>query len=385
MASEQNLRSQLLADVERVTPVLSEHAAASASLRRLNDRSMSALRGTRLLTYTNPRELGGDEADPLTQLHVLEALARVDASAAWCVGILAGTSAMVGAFLQRTAAGRVFAGGAPLIAGMVAPKGRAESRPGGYQVHGRWAFGSGIHHADWVVAGITVPGEPPPARLAVLPKEQVVIHDNWHVAGLEASGSCDYTIENVFVPEDMTFLLSDLMTGNAVTGGAAVRLGIPAFVIAFHFAIPLGIARRALDEIVEQAGNKTRGIPPSPLPMDAEFQLGLGRAELELESARTLAIDVLSGVWETAQGGDVPSVRQQAQARASATHVTEVTKRVTSAAFQAGGGAALFGTNPLQQCLRDIYAAGQHVMVSRTAYAALGQSILGQSDVNPMQ
>lgn len=385
MESEQNLRTRLLADVERVVPVLTEHAAASAELRRLDDASMAALRGTRLLSFENPRELGGDEADPLTQLHVLEALARVDASAAWCVGVLAGASAIVGAFLPRAAADRVYADGAPLIAGMAAPKGRTESRAGGYRVDGRWAFGSGIHHADWVIAGISPPGEPPPIRLAVLPREQVVIHDNWHVAGLEASGSCDYTIEDAFVPEDMTFLHSDLMTGNAVTGGAAVRLGIPAFVLAFHMAIPLGIARRALDEILEQAVKKTRGIPPSPLPMDAEFQLGLGRAQLEHESARTLAVDVLSGLWETAQGGVVPTVRQQTEARAAAAYVTEVAQRVTSAAFQAGGGAALFDTNPLQKCLRDIYAAGQHFMVSRTAYSALGQSILGQPDVNPMQ
>jgi hypothetical protein len=75
----------------------------------------------------------------------------------------------------------------------------------------------------------------------------------------------DYSIESVFVPDEMTFPLMDLMLGNAVTGGAALRLGAPALVTPFHIGIALGIARRALDEITEQAVEKGRGLPPSPL------------------------------------------------------------------------------------------------------------------------
>ena len=41
--------------------------------------------------------------------------------------------------------------------------------------------------------------------MVLLPRGQVVIHDNWQVAGLKASGSCDYSIENVFVPDEMMY------------------------------------------------------------------------------------------------------------------------------------------------------------------------------------
>lgn len=84
--------------------------------------------------------------------------------------------------------------------------GKAEPVEGGCRVKGRWHFGSGIHHADWVLAGAVVPGLHPfeGSRVMVLPRDQVVNHDNWQVAGLNASGSCDYSIENVFVPEQMT-------------------------------------------------------------------------------------------------------------------------------------------------------------------------------------
>jgi len=137
------------------------------------------------------REQGGLEADPVTALEVLEALARIDASASWVVGIPAGSGSIAGAFLPARSAQRIFAKGIPPMAGMIPPKGQAEPVDAGYRVKGRWAFGSGIHHADGVLAGAFVPGQPPVegARVIVLPRDQAVIHDNWQAAGLKASGS----------------------------------------------------------------------------------------------------------------------------------------------------------------------------------------------------
>jgi alkylation response protein AidB-like acyl-CoA dehydrogenase len=386
MPSDESLRGELLAEVEAVAPILTEYAAESEKLGRLNEPTVEALRKTRLLRFACPRDLGGDEADPFTVMEVLEAVTRIDGSAGWTLGILALTSAIAGAFLPVNTARRIFAEGVPPMAGMIAPRGNAEPVAGGYRVTGRWAFGSGIHHADWVIAGAFLPGQPSPAeiRMVLLPRGQVVIHDNWQVAGLKASGSCDYSIENVFVPDEMTFAFMDARLGNAVTGGAALRLGLPAFVIPFHMAIALGIARRALDEITEQAVEKGRGFPPSPLPTHPHFQFALGKAELQLASARALAFQIVSSVWTEARAGRVPPPPMQAEARAAAMYITEVAQRVTTVAFQSAGGGALFDTNPLQRCFRDVHAAGQHFMVSQSSYRALGQFKLAQPDANPM-
>jgi len=83
----------------------------------------------------------------------------------------------------------------------------------------------------------------------VLPREQVLIHDNWQAAGLKASSSCDYSIENELVSDAMTFCLMEALLGKLVSGGEALRLGYPAVVTSFHMGIALGIARHALDEI----------------------------------------------------------------------------------------------------------------------------------------
>jgi indole-3-acetate monooxygenase len=240
MQEQDSLRHELLAQVAAVAPLLTERAAESEKLEHLEDVSWGALRKTRLLGFLSPRELGGDEADPLTEFEVIEALARIDASASWVVGNLALASAYAGAFFPARSAQRIFANGIPPMAGMNAPRGQAEPVDGGYRVNGRWAFGSGIHHAEWVIAAPFVSGEPgiEGVRVVVLPREQVLIHRNWQAAGLKASSSCDYSIENVFVPDAMTFSLMDAVFGKLVSGGAALRLGVPAVLTPFSWGSP---------------------------------------------------------------------------------------------------------------------------------------------------
>jgi alkylation response protein AidB-like acyl-CoA dehydrogenase len=379
------LRNELLAEVDSIAPILAEHAPLSEKLGRLDAPSIEAMRGTRLLRLFAPRDLGGLEAHPVTAIVVLEALARIDASASWTLGILS-SSPWAGAYLPAASARQVFANGVPPMAGSFFPKGQAEPVAGGYRVKGRWPFASGIHHADWVLAGAAVPGrsQPEGLRMVVLPRDRVVIHDNWQVAGLRGTGSCDFSIEDVFVPEEMSFPLMNMIVGKAVTGGAALRLGVPAILTPVHSGIALGIARRALDEVTAQAIEKGRGFPPSPLQTHPHFQFALGKAEIELASARALALQLLSELYAEAQAMGTPPQPRQAEARAAATYVTEVAQRVTSVAFQAAGGGALFESNPLQRCFRDVFAAGQHFAVSQTSYRALGQFKLNQPDANPM-
>jgi indole-3-acetate monooxygenase len=385
MQQEQSLKNDLLAEVESIAPILAEHAASSEKLGRLDDASIEAVRSTRLLRIFCPHEFGGLEVDPVTAILIFEALARIDGSAGWTIGNL-GSSAFPGSYLPAPTVRRIFAKGVPPVAGSLLPKGQAEAVAGGYRVKGRWPYASGIHHADWILASAFVPGRPQAEglRTVVLSREQVFIHDNWQVAGLRGTGSCDFSVEDVLVPDEMTFSLMDLFHGNAVTGGAAVRLGIPAIVAPFHIGIALGIARHALDEITTQAIDKGRGFPPLALATQPHFQIALGRAELELAAARALGLQLMSDLYQEAQAGRLPSQSRQAEARAAGSYVTEVAQRVTTVAFQAAGGGALFDSNPLQRCFRDISAAGQHFAVSQSAYRALGQFKLDQPDANPM-
>src|SRR5450755_4030821 len=144
------LRNELLAEVDSLAPILAEHAPLSEKLGRLDAPSIEAVRSTRLLRMFCPRELGGLEVDPVTAILVLEALARIDGSASWVIGILGSSALFTGPYLPTATTRRIYAKGVPSMAGSFRPKTGAEAIAGGYRVNGRWPFASGIHHADWV-------------------------------------------------------------------------------------------------------------------------------------------------------------------------------------------------------------------------------------------
>ena len=152
MHQNQSLREVLLAEIATIAPILTAQARESEKLGCLSDATWEHLRWNRLLGFLTPRELGGDEVYPLTQMEAIEALARIDASVSWVVGNLALGSAYGAAFLPARSAQRIFAERVPPMAATNAPKGQAEPVVGGYRVNGRWAFGSGIRHAEWVIS-----------------------------------------------------------------------------------------------------------------------------------------------------------------------------------------------------------------------------------------
>jgi alkylation response protein AidB-like acyl-CoA dehydrogenase len=186
----------------------------------------------------------------------------------------------------------------------------------------------------------------------------------------------------------MTFPILQVATGEAARGGASFRMGLPGFVAMEHAAVALGIGQRALSEICEHAGSKKRGglapgTVPTLLAQREAFQNGLGRALMKLRAARNLVFDVVGAAWDTACRGSVPAPLAQAEMRCAARTATEMAAEVAGMAGSFAGGSALFESNPIQRCVRDLYAASQHFVVADTGYEALGKMALGQTDANP--
>ena len=377
----------LMDAVGSVRDALESNAGESERIGTLAPASVEALYESGLLRLKTPHVLGGAEADPVTQLDVLEAVSRIDPSSGWCLMIGAASLGGLGAFLPDDSIEEVFVGGRPpRVAGAAAPSGTAAPVAGGYRVTGHWQFGSGIQHAEWVSAGARVAngfdGYPRQLRL-IMPRRQVKVHDNWQVMGLRGTGSCDFSVDDLFVPDGFAW---DSTLTEPVRGGALYRLGRPGFVTNEHSAFALGVARRALDAITEVAASKTRGYNSvNLLAYRSAFQWTLGECDMRLRAARSLNVEILEEAWKSVCAGCTPPPPLQARMRSCATYTTDVAVDVTSRAFHYGGGAALFATSILQQCLRDVNAAAQHQMVSDTAYENHGQFLLELPDARVME
>ncbi len=378
-------RKALLQAVAGIRETLAADAEESERLRTLPEASVTALTDAGLFAMKCPRELGGAEADPVTQLEVIEAVTYIDPTAGWCCLIGNGTLSVVAAFLPDDAIAQMFsADRPPRMAGALMP-GKASRVSGGYRVTGRWSWGSGIRHAEWVGALTLVQSNGaagPQTRMVVFPVAQAEIYDNWRVAGLKGTGSCDFSVSDLFVPEAFTF---ETTNWEPKRGGPLYKLGMPGLVINEHAGFALGVGQRALDEIIELAKSKRRGYGKQVSLADRSvFQRTVAEGDLRLRAARGLVTEVFERAWLTVCEGRVPEPQLQAQMRSAATFATDVALDVTSTAFRYGGGSAVWLNNILQRCLRDMYVAASHLMVNDSSYEDYGQFLLGLPDADPM-
>jgi alkylation response protein AidB-like acyl-CoA dehydrogenase len=385
-AGREGKRQVLLAAVERVRETILAGAVAAEENATLPAATVAALYESGLFSIKLPAELGGAEADPVTQMEVFEAIARLDPSAGWCTMIGATSIGEPGAFLPDEAIAQVFAGGRiPTAACGLVPTGRAAPVDGGYRLTGRWPFASGIRHAEWVATTAFVdrePGATEERRVFVVPATALQIHDNWQVAGLEGTGSCDFSAAELFVPEAFSW---NRLEARPRRGGAIYLLGRPGFVANECVGFALGVGRCALDAITAFAQSKRRGLKQqATVASRAVFQRTLGECDLRLRAVRALAFELFERAWQIASAGQVPPPALQAELRGVASLATEVAVDTATRAFRYGGGAALYRTNILQRCLRDINAAAQHVVVSDVAYENHGQFLLGLPGADPL-
>jgi len=376
------LRDELLSGIRASREKFESAGDRAEELRTLPHDAVALLRTLGLFWLKTPAELGGTPLPPVEFSDVIEELAYIDTSTAWAAMIGAGCNGLTGGWLPEEGARRIYgaAGGdRPVVAGQLVPRGTGHPVRGGYLVSGRWGFSSGIVHADWLIgafkpdSGDGGPSTGFPLMIVFLvPKDQAEVIDNWHVAGLQGTGSLDFSLDGVFVSAEMTYRMGT----PAVRGGDLFRLGMPAFVSNEVPPLAIGLARRALDDITELAMHTAR-FPGGPTVSErAVFHKELGRAETRIKAARAVHREAMAQAWEAAVAGTVPGEEIQLAVTTASIYAVETCSDVVSDLFRYGGGRVLALSNPMQRHLRNVLAARQHVALSEEHYEAAGRYIL---------
>ena len=327
-----------------------------------------------------PVELGGLEAEPADVLAIVQLLAEADGSTGWCAATGLASN-VAGGVLPEAGARQLFPTGSELCGGALMPGGRAVPRDGGFLVDGRWTFGSGTRHCDWIVGGALVAGtELPTVRAVVMPRSAVEFLDTWQVLGLVGTGSVDYQVRQVYVPVEHTVEPAAI---NPWPAGAMWRIPLRSLLYPVLAAVPLGIARRAIGELVELAGERTRFGSSRRLADRDVLQATVARARALTDAGAAYLTASLQRLREVADAGRVPEPADRAAARLAATHATEQAIRAVQLCFQASGTAAIYQSSVLQRALRDVHTAGQHFALSEPGYELAGRVLLG-FDPDPM-
>ena len=336
-----------------------------------------------------PRELGGAEASPDEVVRVVEVLSEADGSTGWCAAVAVGTGALA-AFVPEDGARDMYRTGHEVTAGSFAPRGRAEAVDGGFRVTGRWSFGSGSLHADWLSgacvlvdgagAPVTLDDGRPDARLMLFPAADVTVADTWDVSGLRGTGSHDYQVEGVFVPACRTtpFAFQPWPVG------PLWRMPPMSLFFAPLAAVPLGIARAAIGELVALAGEKTPYRSARRLAERDVVQAMVAEAEAAVRSARAFLLEALEEVWVATQLGEEVSLRQRAVVRLAVLNASRAGCRAVDLCYEAGGATSIQATSPLQRQFRDVHAASQHVVLAFSGWETVGRVLLGLEPDTPL-
>lgn len=288
--------SELLDKAQSLSSVFRDEAAAGEARGALTERTVAALRSGDFFALLLPACFGGAEASPVAALRVIDELSYADGSTGWVVmaaGLCIGTGA---AFLGEAAAEQIFAGKTvPIIAGHGGPNGTAIVEGNGYRLSGNWRYGSGTKHADYIHSGAIViengaprrgPDGQPEIRIFVTPRRDAVLADEWDVLGLRATGSVDYTITDLFVPEEFSHPPGTLVPRR---GGHLYLIGLLGIAVIGHTGFALGVGRRALDEIAAFAREQSG--PTGRLRDSDAFREHYGAAEAQFRAARALVYE----------------------------------------------------------------------------------------------
>jgi alkylation response protein AidB-like acyl-CoA dehydrogenase len=377
-------RRMLLAAIDEIAGTLRESGPRSEEQGTLAPQAVKALRDTGMFRLKLCAEMGGAEADPLTEMLVLENLAYHDLTSGWCTMVGATAIASLGTFLPPAGLAQVFKDGKiPTASISFFPAGRAVRDGKGYRVNGRWRFNSGIRHAEWVLGGTVVEGTEaenggaPIVMFSAFPAADVTLHDNWGgVVGLRGTGSCDFSVENYALSPDFTFVW-DLLAPKPLRGGAGYLLPPFSYVAKEHGSVAIGAARRALDALITIATTTRGTFRASKLDERQVVHRAIAEADLKLRAARALMHERYQALYDKVTAGDLPDGADIADVRAICVYATDVAISVVTMAYHFAGNTGLHHPNVIGRLLRDLNTAGIHQVMSDTAYENHGKFRLG--------
>jgi alkylation response protein AidB-like acyl-CoA dehydrogenase len=372
----------ILERARALAPLLRERAAETEQLRRLPADIVELLRDTGVFRMGFARSWGGPELSSIEQTEVIEALSYGDTAAGWCAMIGSDTG-LYASFLEREVAERMFTSLDSVTAGLLFPTGRAELALGGYRLTGRWQFGSGVTHADWVISGaflyrdgVPVPGADGSAhdsRLFLVPRADVEVIDTWHTTGLAGSGSCDYSIIDVFVPDEHTLTFDTVRNGTGPLAQPEVHMrNMP--------GVALGLARAALDHAAEVAIAAGRAD-------DYRTQITLADCEADYAATRHGVYGALRRQHEVLAAGsslDRLTPRERAALPLSRRHAFQTARSIVTRLYDLLQTLAIYRSSPMDRWLRDSITMCQHIVAQDRILQTAGAHLLGGRPAFPL-
>ena len=374
-----------LAEARAIVPVLCTEAPKIEALGQLTPTVVDALHARGLYRTLLPGQLNGYGVGIETFVKIMEVLAAADASTAWCVGQASGCS-MAAGYVEPEIAQKIW-GDDPrgVLAWGFQVEGRAKVVPGGYLVRGKWAFGSGGHHATWMGGhchvelpdGSLLSGSDgkPIERTMLFRQEQLTWFSTWDVVGLRGTGSDTYTVTGLFVPEAYT-VRRDVAEERRIDDPFYQFSTTSAYSCGFA-GVSMGIARGMLDALKQLAQTKQPSHTARMLRDSPVMHHLIAQNEAVLRSARAFVLEAIRDGEACIRRDGALDLEAKVMMRLASTTAIQRAKQVAEFAYHEAGATAIFASNAFERKMRDIHASAQQVQGRTGHIESCGQYFLG--------
>jgi len=359
--------AELIARARAMIPTLAARSAAQRQARRILPETIAEMQAAGFFRVLQPKRWGGYEMDLHTFYEIQLALAEGDMSTAWIYGV-SGVHPWFMALLDDRAAQEVWhSDTSALICSSLMPAGRATPAEGGYRLSGRWRYASCCEHCDWALLGAMVAtsnGGPPEGRIFLLPRKDYGTIDTWQVSGLQATGSWDVSVEDVFVPAHRSQSMLDNFLlkgpGQVLNTSSLYRLPFGQIFVRGISTAALGALQGMLNAFLDYG--KTRATRAGGRSAENPFvQLLCAETAAAIDEMTNTLHRNFRNLHAYARRGETPALEERLRYKFQSTEVTERCTLLAARIFKATGAAGLAEGLPFGGILADLMAGRQHI------------------------
>jgi alkylation response protein AidB-like acyl-CoA dehydrogenase len=380
---------ELVERVRALAPLIAQNAERAEQERKPVDEVISALEETGVFKSYVPKRFGGYEIDADTFIDVGLAVSEACTSTGWVTTFYMEHNWMLAQFPPETQTKLFGAQPYVLAPGSISPTGQAQRKNDGYVISGRWAWGTGVMHADWVLLNGVIEGDVPDIRLFLVPRDQIRVDDTWDCSGMAGTGSNDMIAEDVFVSAAYSESLLDMSVGR---GSGSAWHDSPCYrhpmlpLLGIAAAIPaLGAARRSVELFKERLGTRTLYGTFSKQAERASAQMRLAHATVRVGSAETLLRHVGQSLAVWGASDDVCPPEERARLRLQTAQIVEMCRDIVRNVMEASGASAHLRPHPMQRIHRDIHTLSCHTVFDLDIGAEnYGRLLLGFDPITPI-
>jgi 3-hydroxy-9,10-secoandrosta-1,3,5(10)-triene-9,17-dione monooxygenase len=366
LAADNPAPAEIIARARAMIPTLAARSREARRQRRIPDETIADMQRAGFFRVLQPKRWGGYEMDLGTFYEVQLALAEGDMSTAWVYGV-SGVHPWFMALLDDRAAQEVWGRDtSTLICSSLMPVGRATVAEGGFRLGGHWKYASCCEHCDWALLGamVAMDGRPPEGRIFLVPRTDYKRVDTWRVSGLQATGSWDVIVDDVFVPAYRSQSMLDNFRlkgpGQALNTSSLYRLPFGQIFVRGISTAALGALQGLLNALVDYS--KTRVTRAGGRSAENPFiQLLCAETATAVDEMKTILHRNFRNLHAYAEGGESPPLEERLRYKFQSTAVTERCTLLAARIFKATGAAGLLEDLPFGGVLADLMAARQHI------------------------